>query len=127
MNIIDCIDRNSHLKTLFPDGIVDDILLGQIGFDVDGRISLNIHTRQKPAIEVAKWGKWGNQFNVIVVKLLGRGGDHVKISNWKKAEFKPCHICKKDDTFLIFQHGDDWNIEFTFSNLLFQGYDVYLN
>jgi hypothetical protein len=125
MNIIDCIDGNLHLKTLFPNGIVGDILLGQIGFDVDGRISLNIHTRQKPAIEVAKWGKWGEQFNVIVVRLLGRGGDHVAIRNWRKAEFKTYAIGKNEDTFLISQHGEDWDIELTFSSLLFQGYDVY--
>ena len=127
MNIIDCIDRNSHLKTIFPDGITGDVLLGQIGFDADGRIRLHIHTRQKPAIEVAKWGKWSDQFNVVVVKLLGHGGGHVKIRNWKNAEFMACDVSKTGDTFLISQHGDDWDIEITFSDLLFQGYDVYLS
>ena len=54
------------------------------------------------------------------------GGSHMKIRNWKNAEFKACDVSKTGDTFLISQHGDDWDIEITFSDLLFQGYGVYL-
>jgi hypothetical protein len=127
MNIVDFIDGNRHLKAMYPDGISGEVLLGQIGFDAEGRVSLHIHTRQKPAIEIAKWGKWEKQFNVVVIKLLGRGGDLVRINNWKHVAFNSFDAFPEGNSFLIVQHGDGWDIELSFSGLIFQGCDVYLS
>ncbi|PHM73265.1 hypothetical protein [Xenorhabdus cabanillasii] len=80
MNIIDAIDSNLFLKELFPLGLTGDVFLGQIGFDIQGRISLNINTKQRPEKEIIKWGVWGKDYDVIVIKLLGRGGESVKYS-----------------------------------------------
>jgi hypothetical protein len=63
-NIIDIIERNKFLKDLFPNGI-DNFFIGQIVFAVGDRITLVLHTHNKPNIEVAKWGKWGENYNIL--------------------------------------------------------------
>ena len=62
MNIVDVVSENLFLKKLFPYGLHDEMLLGQIGFALEGRLSLNVLTRQRPAIEVEKWGAWGKDY-----------------------------------------------------------------
>ncbi|HAS6364006.1 TPA: hypothetical protein RQJ98_004298 [Vibrio vulnificus] len=59
MNFFSFIRRDEFIKKLFPQGLTDDVYLGQIKLDVEGRMSINVHTKQKPEIEVKKWGKWG--------------------------------------------------------------------
>ena len=52
MNILDHINNNLFLKEIFSDGLKEKILIGQLGLDVEGRFSINLHTMQKPSIEI---------------------------------------------------------------------------
>jgi len=117
---------NVFLEKIFPNGLVDPVFIGQIGFDVDGRISLNIHTKQKPSIETEKWGVWGKNYNVIVIKLNGICKDSAIIKNWKKAEYAPLSIGNNGETLIISQMGQDWNIELECIALIFNGCSTYI-
>ena len=83
MNLIDAVSRNHFLKELYPDGLIEDMLIGYLGFDCDNRFSLNLHSKQRPAKEVIKWGCWGESYNVVVICLLGQWVKDIKISNWE--------------------------------------------
>lgn len=125
MNIIKLID-NTYLSSMYPDGITGKVLLGQIGFDVGGRIYLNIHTQQKPATRNTKWGSWGDRCNVIVIKLAGRSGCLTKIENWDKAGFCELTTTVTNDYILISQSGSDWSVELHAKDLILQGFETYL-
>ncbi|MGP1086003.1 hypothetical protein ACJ8LB_22210, partial [Serratia sp. CY58181] len=56
MNLLDFVRRNEFLKKVFPNGLEESVYIGQIVFDVEGRLSVKIHTHQKPAVDVSKWG-----------------------------------------------------------------------
>ncbi|KMW73075.1 hypothetical protein TI10_11535 [Photorhabdus luminescens subsp. luminescens] len=127
MNIIDAIDSNLFLKELFPLGLTEDVFLGQIGFDVEGRISLNIHTKQRPEKEIVKWGVWGKDYDVIVIKLLGRGGKSVNIKNLKNINYSPLFIAQHNDGYIIKQVSDSWSVEFDFDIMIFQRCNVYID
>lgn len=125
MNIIDLIGRNPFLDKLFPEGLAGDVLLGQLSFSV-GRMALNIHTQQKPAVEVEKWGKWGTNYNVIVLELLGNGGKYVHIENWWHADFAPANLIQENGISMLIQRGDNWSIKIDVDNLGFQRGSTYI-
>jgi hypothetical protein len=56
MNLFDFVRRNEFLTKVFPNGLEGSVYIGQIVFDVEGRLSVKIHTHQKPAVDVSKWG-----------------------------------------------------------------------
>ncbi|MCC8466700.1 hypothetical protein [Photorhabdus bodei] len=127
MNIIDFISRNIFLKQIFPNGLTESVLLGQIGLNVGGQLSLNIHTQQKPEQEVSKWGIWGKNYNVIVIRLLGLGGENVIINGCKKINYGKINVIKGDNRTFITQTGDEWFIEIDVDHLIFQGCDTYID
>jgi L-alanine-DL-glutamate epimerase-like enolase superfamily enzyme len=63
------------------------LFIGQLGLNVAGMFSMNIHTRQKPAVEIAKWGMHGRNYDVIVIELLGSGARNINIENWINADY----------------------------------------
>ena len=122
MNIVDVVSENLFLKKLFPQGLQGEMLLGQIGFTLGGRISLNIITRQKPAIEIEKWGTWGKDYNVIIIELLGACSGDICLGNWENADFAGLSVSRDDENgaYLIRQEGEKWNIKIEFEVLVFQ-------
>jgi hypothetical protein len=127
MNIIDAVSENLFLKKLFPQGLQNEVLLGQIGFDLGGRLSLNIHTRQKPAIEIVKWGTWGVDYNAIVIELLGLCSGSVSLENWENVDFASLSISynEKNGKYLIHQEGEIWSVIIEFDVLIFQRCKIY--
>ena len=125
MDIISKIDNNIFLKKLFPDGLTDPLFLGQIGFDVVGGLSLNLHTKQKPSIVIVKWGEWGKDYCVIVIKLQGMCGDSAILKNWKAADYAHLTIVDNIETFTISQTGSNWSIELDCETFIFQGCSTY--
>jgi hypothetical protein len=124
MNIIDCIDNNTFLKSIFPAGI-EEGLIGQFGLD-QGRFSINIHTKTKPAKPVAKWGVWGEDYNVIVIEMLGTGLMQIDIQNWDKYESASI-TCKKNEMELQLTYGaNDWALRLKCRGLAFQKCSTYI-
>lgn len=127
MNISEFIRRNEFLDKIFPGGLIGDVYIGQIKLDVEGRISLNIHTRQKPALDVNKWGRWGTDYNIIVVELHGSGCSDITIRNWKMASFGELHFIVQYGQKYLHQKGSDWEIFFDFDDFIFQRCSVYID
>jgi len=127
MNLLDFVRRNEFLTKVFPNGLEESVYIGQIVFDVEGRLSIKIHTHQKPAVDVGKWGAWGKDFNVLVIELNGTGCDDINIVNWKKASYAKLNIvCEKGKKF-ISQQGDDWSVNIEFDDFIFQGFSNYID
>jgi len=127
MDITRMVD-NVFLTKLFPDGLTDPVCLGQILFGLQGRfyLNLNIHIKQKPSIEVDKWGEWGKDYNVIVIRLNGTCKDSA-IKNWGNADYAPISIDTRGDTLVISQTGFDWSIELICccSGFILDGFEAY--
>lgn len=126
MNVIDMIDRNLFLKKLFPSGLAGPVYIGQFGLNVAGRFSLNIHTRQKPALEIAKWGTYGRDYEVIVIELLGSGARNINIENWINADYAYFDFSKQNESIHIRAQQANWTFAVTVGNLGFQGCSTYL-
>ncbi|AWK42817.1 MULTISPECIES: hypothetical protein [Photorhabdus] len=124
MNIIEVIN-NKFLISLFPEGLKDDILLGQVGLDIADQVSLNIHVTQRPEKEVAKWGVWGKDYNVIVIKIIGQFLRKVEIVNWQKITSSELIFLEKGDFYSFNLKGDEWSVSLELEALTFQRCDIY--
>lgn len=127
MNFFSFIRRDEFIKKLFPQGLTDDVYLGQIKLDVEGRLSINVHTKQKPEIEVKKWGKWGENYNVIVLVLNGTGCDNISIDNWSSFGYSKLNIIEDYDSRYISQSGENWKLKIKFDEFIFQHFEVYID
>ena len=127
MNFFSFIRRDEFIKKLFPQGLTDDVYLGQIKLDVEGRMSINVHTKQKPEIEVKKWGKWGENYNVIVLVLNGTGCENISIDNWSSVGYSKLRIIEDHDSRHISQSGKNWKLKIKFDDFIFQHCEVYID
>lgn len=125
MNIIDAISRNHFLKDIYPTGLTEGVMIGHVGFDLDDRFSLNIHTKQRPAKEIPKWGQWGEDYNVVVICLLGVQIRNIEISHWDRTSFSPMHCTAAGKNYTISIGELEWKISLTFSSLVFQECHTY--
>ncbi|QCT21069.1 hypothetical protein FEM41_16160 [Jejubacter calystegiae] len=125
MNIIELIG-NKFLLSLFPKGVEENVLIGQVSLDLADRIMLGIHITQPPANTVTKWGVWGKDYNVIVINVLAQFISKADIINWPSVQPAPLILENKDDgTYAITSKGDDWSITIELKALTFQRCDVY--
>ena len=127
MNILDIVNRNQFLKQLFPNGI-DNFFLGQLDLSIDDRISLILHSKTKPNIEIAKWGKWGEDYNIITIELTGHFIRKINVNNWQnnQCELSSCQILQENDYYLITFTGNNWSVEMELQTLIFQRNDTYI-
>lgn len=124
MGIIDYIDNNKHLKTLFPHG-VEEVLVGQFGLD-QGRFSLNLHVYTKPAQETPKWGIWGRDYDVIVIQLLGVGLGEINIRNWDNFKSGVLTCEKRDGTLFLSYDVDECAFKISCRGLALQKCSTYI-
>lgn len=127
MNLFSYVTRSEFIKKLFPNGLSEDVYLGQIILDVEGRISINIHTKQKPDIEVKKWGKWGVNYNVVVIGLSGVGCDDISINNWSVSGYSNLKIVEDNGSKYLSQSGEEWSLKIKFEDFIFQHCEVYID
>ncbi|KFK96511.1 MULTISPECIES: hypothetical protein [unclassified Serratia (in: enterobacteria)] len=125
MNFINCI-HNKFLEQLFPKGLQEPVLLGQLGLDLADRASINIHVTQKPAIEINKWGVWGEDYNIIVIKLIGQFLSKIDVINWQCVDFCFLEFSQEDDIIQLNFNGNAWSVKIELRSLTFQGCDVYI-
>jgi len=124
MNIIDCIDNNIFLKKIFPYG-VHSFLVGQFALD-QGQFSINIHIKSKPAIEILKWGTWGEHYDVIVFEMIGVGIRKIEINNWNGFDFAEATCTEQDNELTIELSGADWSFSISCLALTYQRGNTYI-
>jgi hypothetical protein len=123
-NFVDCVDNNIFLQSVFPSGL-GDVLVGQFGLD-EGQFSLNIHVFKQPDREIKKWGIWGVNYNVVVIKLLGAGVDDIAIRNWQSYTSGPLLCWIIEDRLFINCQPEGRFFEISCSGLIFQSCSTYI-
>ena len=128
MNILNVIDNNLFLKKLYPNGLFN-FYIGRIELSTFNRLTIVFHLREKPAINIVKWGEWGKEYNIITTELIGSDIKKIQINNWQNNNQDVCN-CKitkiiGDYISLIFS-GRDWSVEFILKSLLLQRNTIYL-
>ncbi|WP_052074955.1 hypothetical protein [Pseudomonas lutea] len=127
MNILDHINNNLFLKKIFSDGLKEKILIGQLGLDVEGRFSINLHTMQKPSIEIPKWGAHGHNYDVIVIKLLGSNATDLSIKNWRNISYSHFFVTQEDGRLHLRAGEGNWHFSALVETLGFQECSTYLS
>lgn len=127
MNLIDFIHNNIFLKKLFPNGIENnEVMIGKFSFDFSN-CEIDFHIRQKPSIEVQKYGVWGENYNTIVIRTSGLIGEEVCIQNWRDRGFQELKISQADDKYIIFSSNGNFKFSMVTRSLSFQSMSVYIN
>jgi len=124
MDLVNVLD-NKFLSKLFPLGINSKVTLGQVDLDFSDRVGLHLHLREKPIVEVGKWGVWGSDYDVVVIEVLGQLIKNVKIENWQNSGDCDFQIDQEDEAYRLDFSGDDFNFNFVIGSLTFQGASVY--
>lgn len=124
MNIIDCVDNNFFLRKIFPTG-VDEALVGQFGLD-QGRFSLTLHIRSKPAVETPKWGGWGVNYDVIAFEMIGGGIGEIEVHNWNGFGFAAISCKVHNDKIFIEVADSNWSFKLSCAVLVFQRSSTYI-
>ncbi|NBD00389.1 hypothetical protein GV764_15350 [Atlantibacter hermannii] len=128
MNIIDIIHPNPFLHSLFPQGLAEDVLIGNIEFDSGGHSWITIHTNQQNHSSVKKWGVYGKDYNTIAIKLSICNLTKFSLSGWFSANYFPVEITKGNDNKYIFrQKSKDFYIEIEAEYFSFHSCSTYLN
>jgi hypothetical protein len=131
-NILDVVRNKVFLDKLYPNGIFN-YFIGQVNLGLSSFISITLHVKDKPNIEVSKWGKWGINYNIITIELSSNLAHHIEVSNWENSENSICRneitkqvIGNEEITNMKF-FNDDWHIEIkTTFGLLYQKSSVYI-
>lgn len=126
MNIIECIDRNTFLKELFPNGLGSDLLIGPIELRFGAQFAMAIHTGMKPVKEVAKWGTWGKSYNIVVIELLGAGLDEFEMRNWSRVDSAAIDCIRSEQKIWISQQAENWSLKLSCDGLIFQRCTTYV-
>ena len=128
MNILNVIDKNLFLKKLYPNGLFN-FYIGRIELNTFNTLTMVFHLREKPAIDIAKWGKWGKEYNVITAELIGSDIKKIQINNWQNNNQEVCN-CKidkaTDDYISLTFSGCDWSVELILKSLILQRNTTYL-
>lgn len=90
------------------------------------QISLNLHVTQPPAKMVSKWGAWGKDYNIIVIKVLLQFISKVEINNWQNITPSSLIIGGKEEgIYSLKAKNDDWSVAIDFKAITFQRCDIY--
>jgi len=127
MNIINSIYNNIFLEKIFPDGLEPMVLIGNVHFDLNKKISLSIHTKQRPGVEVEKWGLWGKDYNVIVIEVYGIACDTTILRGWNDVNYGNISISQNADGFLLSHSGDLWDIKIQSQVFCFERCSTYID
>jgi hypothetical protein len=132
LNILDITRNKVFLEKLYPDGIFN-YFIGQICLDLSSSINITLHVKDKPKIEIPKWGDWGINYNVITIELSSNLAYHIDIKNWEKNIYSKCkseitkETVENEEITNIKLFNEDWYLEIKTSfGLLYQKSSVYI-
>lgn len=127
LNLLNFIERKHFLEKLFPNGLVEKMVVPQIHIDSFGYTAINVHVRQKPAISVSKWGVWGEDYNTIVIKLIGSNVARCAVTNIQNATYADVNITDCGGRRILSQQAESWSLELEFECFIFQRCEIYLD
>lgn len=128
MNLIDIIENNKFLKQLYPNGIFN-FFVGQCNLDFNDRMRLVLHVRDSPNLEVKKWGKWNENYNIITLELTGALIKGLNVDNWQNNILQKCDFYFKDlgkGTSMLKFYGENWSLEIKLGSLIYQRSSTYI-
>lgn len=126
MNIIDLIYHDIFLRKLYPEGLSNFLHIGEFRLKEAGTFELSIHTKQKPALEISKWGVYGKNFDVVVINLSGSGARNINIANWINAGFTFFDFSKEDENIRMKAQETVWTFDIEVASLSFQNCSTYI-
>lgn len=125
MNFISSLN-SQFLKSLFPNGLEEPVLIGQLALDLSDQLTMHIHVTQKPAVEVNKWGVWGKDYNIIVIKVIGQFLNKTVITNWENVDFCFLDFTQGNEFLCLKFCGESWCVDIEVKALTFQNCNVYI-
>jgi len=126
MSLIEFIYHDFFLQKIYPEGLSEFVRIGQFGLQDAGTFSMSIHTKQRPAMEIAKWGVYGRSYDVIVINLLGSGAKDINISNWINTGFAFFDFSREGEDLRIHARESEWAFDITVASLSFQSCSTYI-
>ncbi len=111
MNIYKAIRENIFFNKFISQNMLNEVLIGNIEIYWNS-IVIHIHTNCKPAIEISKYGVWGENYNTISIELFAIIKGEIKIKNREFMTYAPVEVQKTLEGYLIKQEGDNWSISF---------------
>lgn len=129
MNILEIISNNIFLKKLYPEGLFN-FFVGRIEITAFRSFTAVLHMKEKPAINVVKWGQWGVNYDVVTIELTGSITKKLNITNWQNnnGEICNCEVSKTTGGFhlLVFSTAT-WRVEIEAESLIFQRNTTYIS
>ena len=127
MNLIDVVGSNYFLKVIFPDGLTNPVLLGEVRLGEGSRISMSIHTHQEPHKKIDKWGVWGESYNTIAIKITGQLIDKLNISNWQNNRVCNLVVTENENNISLIFQGKGFEMQLELKCMLFQYCKTYID
>ncbi|MBF7142702.1 MULTISPECIES: hypothetical protein [Pseudomonas] len=127
MNLLDVVSHREFIVKLFPQGLTEVLMVGQVRFDPLGNTTVALHTRQQPALDVKKWGKWGEDYNTIVIILSSSRIKEFSVSNISGALYSKVELFEVEGGFRFSQQSDDWSFYMVFEDIGFDSCEVYID
>jgi hypothetical protein len=102
--------------------------IGQLNLSIDDRVGFVLHSKDKPNIEIPKWGQWGKDYNIITLEIIGQFIKKINVNNWQNNQCEPssCEISKGNNSYTIIFKGNNWNVEIELRSLTFQRSSTYI-
>ena len=70
--------NNKFISKLYSEKDFIGCDLGYIKLDASDQCEFSLHIKVEPKISVKKWGRWGIDFDVVVLKFISQGNSSVK-------------------------------------------------
>lgn len=122
---IDEMTNNIFLKKLYSGDITSSILIGRFSIDLSGYCDIEFHINKKPDILIEKYGVWGVEYNIVVIKTKGKISGDVLITEWLLNGYKELNFKKTENGIIIKSTNGKFNFSVELSGLIFQGISVY--
>lgn len=122
---IDEMTNNIFLKKLYSGDITSSILIGRFSIDLSGYCDIEFHINKKPDIPIEKYGVWGVEYNIVVIKTKGKISGDVLITEWLLNGYKELNFKKTENGIIIKSTNGKFNFSVELSGLIFQGISVY--
>jgi len=125
--MIEILHNNQFLLRLFPQGI-NEFSFGRIELRTDNRVYFDIHTMIKPSMSISKWGEWGKDYNVLVIKVLAQFIQDVKVEDFQNNLMSSCQfrLDEVDGKYSLNFFEEDWNVKLHASAYTFLECSTYL-
>lgn len=118
---------NNFLQKIYPSESLIGSGFGTLNLDSSGQFLISFHVFSEPVVEIKKWGVWGEDYNVLVVRFIVQGGLKLNIDC---DDFSGLYVKSLDDCGGIFElvcENDSASqvVKLRFKTALFQGADSY--